>query len=76
MMRSHYIGFCILFGIAVAAPGQARAESPLLPPEPEQVDLLLVIDKATLTSADLQRVTDALPTFVSRVSEICWPTNR
>lgn len=60
----------IALGIAsliVALSGQARAESVALPPAPEQVDLLLVIDRATLTAPVRQRVLDALPTFLSLV---------
>jgi MYXO-CTERM domain-containing protein len=67
-MRSGCIALCIASAIA-AVSGQARAESISLPPAPDQVDLLLVIDRATLTGADRQRVLDALPDFMSIVDD-------
>jgi hypothetical protein len=65
-MSSRYITLCIA-SLIVVLPGQARTESVALPPEPEQVDLLLVIDRPTLTDTVRQRVLDALPTFLSQV---------
>jgi MYXO-CTERM domain-containing protein len=55
-----------MLGLA-ALPRHVRAESAPLPPEPDKVDLVIVIDEATLTEAVRTRLVQALPQFFDDV---------
>jgi hypothetical protein len=65
-MKLLSIALCTTIGLAVV-PRHVRAESAPLPPEPDKVDLVLVIDEATLTEAARARVIQALPDFLDSV---------
>lgn len=67
-MHSRLLALGMLLGIA-AAPARLRAETVPPPPPPKAIDVLLVIDRATLTDAVRQRLLDAMPGFLDAIDD-------